>query len=244
MSHRHQVIALSKLMTYILGHRPDEFGLVLDHDGFVLLKELQQAFSEEEGWSYVRISHIMEVAYSSDRKHFEIKDDRIRHVPPNAIRNDVAQPPPTLYHGTRRRAYPHILQRGLDPGGKQYVSLTAEPQLAMRIGRRRDPDPILVEIQAQRASDEGITFYHANPLIYLAAYIPPAYLSGPPVAKVLPEKKQSPPRQREKQAVLPFVPELPGSVLLNLRMEPLRKEEKGKSWKDGSRRNRRRQRQV
>jgi hypothetical protein len=37
---------------------------------------------------------------------------------------------------------------------------------------------------------------------------------------------------------------LPGSVLLNLRMEPLYKEEKGKSWKHNSRRHRRSQRQV
>jgi putative RNA 2'-phosphotransferase len=244
MSHRHQVIALSKLMAYILGHRPDEFGLVLDQDGFATLKELQQAISEEEGWSYVRTSHITEVAYSVDREHLEIAGDRIRCVPPHAIQNEVALPPSTLYYGTRRRAYPHILQRGLDPGGKQYASLTAEPQLALRIGRRRDPNPILVEIQAQRACDEGITFYHANPLIYLAAYIPPVYLSGPPVAKVLPEKKQAPPRHREKQAEPPIVRELPGSVLLNLRMEPLHKEEKGKGWKDGSRRNRRRQRHV
>jgi putative RNA 2'-phosphotransferase len=244
MSHRHQVIALSKLMTYILRHRPDEFGLVLDQDGFVPLKELQQAISEEEGWSYVRTSHITEVAYSSDREHFEITDDRIRYAL-HTICYKAALPPPTLYHGTRRRAYPHILQRGLDPGEKKFVTLTAEPQLAMRIGRRRDPDPILMEIQAQRAGDVGITFYHANPLIYLTEYIPPAYLSGPPVAKVLPEKKQSPPRQPEKGAKSPpAVQGLPGSVLLNLRMEPLRKEEKGKSWKDGSRRDRRRQRHV
>jgi putative RNA 2'-phosphotransferase len=146
MSHRHQVIALSKLMTYILGHRPDEFGLVLDHDGFVSLKELQQAISEEEGWSYVRTSHITEVAYSIDREHFEIMDDRIRYAL-YTVRYEATLPPPILYHGTRRRAYPHIRERGIDPGGKQYVSLSTEPQLAMRIGRRRDPDPILVEIR-------------------------------------------------------------------------------------------------
>ena len=42
----------------------------------------------------------------------------------------------------------------------------------------------------------------------------------------------------------PAIHELPGSVLLNLRMEPLHREKKGKSWKDGSRRDRRRQRRI
>ena len=71
----------SVLMAYILRHRPDEFGLVLDEDGFISLKELLQAIGEEEGWSYVRRSHITEVAYTSDRERFEIQDEKIRAIP-------------------------------------------------------------------------------------------------------------------------------------------------------------------
>jgi putative RNA 2'-phosphotransferase len=243
MSHRHQVIALSKLIAYILQHRPDEFGLVLDADGFVSLKELQQAIAEEEGWSHVRRSHIIEAVYAGDRERFELKDDRIGHALPHPIHYEPASPPRILYHGIRHRAYPHILQKGLDPMGKQYVCLATSPEFARRIGRRRDPDPIVVEIQAQRAFENGIIFYQANPLLYLTEHIPPAYIMGPPIAKVLPEKKpadKKPPEKRWPE----HERELPGSVLLNLRMEPLYKEEKGKGWKDHSRRSRRGQRQV
>jgi putative RNA 2'-phosphotransferase len=243
MSHRHQVIALSKLITYILQHRPDEFGLVLDEDGFVFLKELQQAVAEEEGWSYVRRSHIIEAVYTGDRERFEIKDDRIRHALLHRIHYAPVSPPKVLYQGIRRRAYPHILQKGLDPMGKQYVHLANSPELARRIARRRDPDPLLLEIQAQKAFENGIIFYQANPLIYLTGHTPPAYIIGPPIAKALPEKKPSekkPPAKRWPE----HERELPGSVLLNLRMEPLSQEEKGKGWKDHSRRTRRSQRRV
>jgi len=238
MSHRHQVIALSKLIAYILQHRPDEFGLVLDEEGFVSLKELQQGIAEEEGWSYVRRSHIMEAVYAGDRQRFEVNDDRIRHALIHRMHYEPASPPKILYHGARRRAYPHILQQGLDPMGKQYVHLATSPELAVRMGKRREPDPIVVEIQAQRASENGIIFYQVNPLIYLADHIPPSYITGPPISKVLPEKKPPERRMPEHER------ELPGSVLLNLRMEPLYKGEKGKHWKDHSRRNRRSQRRV
>jgi putative RNA 2'-phosphotransferase len=244
MSHRHKVTALSKLMTYILRHRPDEFGLVPDEAGFVSLKELQQAIAEEAGWSYVRRSHIMEAVLTTDLERFEVEDERIRaaygHSPPH----EPISPPPVLYHGTRRRAYTHILQHGLNPMGRQYVHLATSQELAERIGRRRDPQPVLLEIQAQRASDEGIIFYQANPLIYLTEHIPPDYITGPPISKVFPEKKQTEKRPLEKREEPPLERELPGSVLLNMRMEPLRKKEKGKTWKENSRKHRRKQRHV
>lgn len=245
MSHRHTVAALSKLVAYILRHRPDEFGLVLDEDGFVSLKELRQAIDEEEGWSYVRLSHIMEMVYTSDRERFEVQDERIRatygHSLPQKIRYEPDTPPKILYHGTRRRAYPHILQRGLNPMGRQYVHLTTSPELALRIGRRRDPEPLLLEVHAQRAYEEGIPFYQANPLIYLVDHLPSTYITGPPVTKVLPEKKR-PPKAKEEGP--PIEQELPGSVILNLRMEPLHQREKEKGWKERSRKYRRKHRHV
>jgi putative RNA 2'-phosphotransferase len=248
MSYRHKVTALSKLLAYILRHRPDEFGLVLDEDGFISLKELQQAIAEEEGWTYVRRSHIMEVAYTSNRERFEVQDEKIRatygHSLPHRIHYEPVSPPKILYHGTRRRAYPHILQQGLNPMGRQYVHLATSSELAMRIGRRRDPQPLLVEIHAQRAFEEGIPFYQANLLIYLADYIPPSYITGPPISKVMPEKKRPEKKPPEKREEPPFERELPGSVLLNMRMEPLHKEEKRKTWKDRSRRHRSRQRRI
>ena len=248
MSHRHAVTALSKLMTYILRHRPDEFGLVLDEDGFVSLKELVQAIAEEKGWSYVRRSHIMEVASTSERERFEIQDEKIRaiygHSLPHRIHYEPAAPPKILYHGTRRKSYQHILQRGLDPMGRSYVHLTTSPELAVRIGRRRDLQPVLLEIQAQRASEEGVALYLANPLIYLADHIPSSFINGPPISKVVPEQKRPQSRTTNKEEKPPLERELPGSILLNVRMEPLHKKGKERTWKERSRRHRRGKRQL
>jgi putative RNA 2'-phosphotransferase len=183
----------------------------------------------------------MEVASTSGRDRFEVQDEKIRatyghSLPPRAHREPAA-PPQILYHGARRKAYPHILQRGLDPMGRSYVHLTTSPELAMRIGKRRDLEPVLLEIQAQRASEEGVPFYQANPLIYLADHIAPSYINGPPLSKVLPEQKLPQQRTPQQEEESPLEREFPGSILLNVRMEPLHKKEKRRTWKDRSRRN-------
>ena len=51
---------LNKFLSYVLARCPDEFGLIPDQDGWVRIKELLRALSEEPGWSYVRRGHINE----------------------------------------------------------------------------------------------------------------------------------------------------------------------------------------
>jgi len=194
MSSKHRLTALSKLMSYILRHCPDEFGLVLDEEGFISLKELQQAINEEDGWGFVRRSHILEVVYQGDRERFEIKGDRIRatygHSLPVRICYEPTPPPKILFHATRRRAYPSILERGLLPMGRQYVHLSTSEELALRIGKRKDNRPILLQIHAQRAWQEGIRFFRASPLIYLADEVPPQFIHGPPLPKEEQQKRE------------------------------------------------------
>ncbi len=227
MSHRHRLVSLGKLMAYILRHRPDEFGLVLDEEGFVSLKELQQAINEEEGWGFVRRSHIMEVVLTDEKRRFEVKDDKIRATYGHSLEERIpydepVTPPKVLYHGTRRRSYPSILKAGLLPMGRQYVHLTPSREMAERIGRRRDPQPLILEVLAQRASEEGIQFFQPAPLIYLAERIPPEFIIGPPVEKVLKEVKRP---ERKGPA--------PGSISLDLQKEEVRR---GKAWKREARR--------
>ncbi len=62
-----KVDSLSRFLSYVLGHRPDEFALVPDPEGFVSYKDLLQAINEEPGLGYVRQGHIHEVLFGKDR---------------------------------------------------------------------------------------------------------------------------------------------------------------------------------
>ena len=198
---KHARERLSKFLFYVLRHRPDEYGLVLDSEGYVSIKELIQALHEEEGWSFVRQDHLQEILLTSDRARFEIDGSRIRAAYgdslPVSIQYERVEPPRILYHATRRRTYPVILEQGLRPMGRQYVHLATTKELALRIGRRRDPEPVLLEIHALKAHQEGIPFYRANELIFLVDSLLPRHLSGPPLSKV----KINRPTKEEKQQI-------------------------------------------
>jgi len=234
---RHQPKQLAKLLQYILGHRPDEFGLVLDRDGSIPLKELHQAVREENGWSYVRLADIREVLMIQ-ADQFELLDDRIRLSPDSLPKPctdlEATVPPELLYHGARNKAYPHILRKGLFPTQYPSVCLSREEPLALRIGRRRDPKPVLISVHAARAYEEGIAFSRYGELLYLVESVPPEYLEGPP----LPKEKPLPKKPPEEKVYRP-----PGSFEIDLRFIPKRsrqeKERRVESWKREARRYRR-----
>ena len=224
-NYQHTLESLSKLMSYILCHRPDEFGLFLDEDGFVSLKEFHQAIVEENGWSFVRKSHLMDIINYADRQRFELREGKIKaiygHSLPAKLNYVPVAPPKLLYHAATRKSYPHILEKGLSPVNRQYVHLTLNKELALRTGKRRDNKPVLLEIMAQRASREGIKFYCLKQLIYFAETIPPSYIAGPPLHKV---QVKSFPKAVPAQPVSSFSQPTPGSFTLTADMLGLPKD--------------------
>ncbi|MBW1741195.1 MAG: RNA 2'-phosphotransferase [Deltaproteobacteria bacterium] len=198
---------LGKLMSYILGRRPDEFGLVPDDQGFVRLKELLKAITEEPRWGYVRKSHIHEVLMTSSEEPFVLKDDKIKATCQDDALNpeEGIAPPKLLYHCVRRRAYPVVCQHGIIPLGQARVFLATTQELAQRMGKRRDPAPVLLTIQAQRAFEAGVKFSKQGEFIYITDHVPVGYFTGPPLPK---EKREAPKPKKEPVAhragVLPY----------------------------------------
>ncbi|MEW5723453.1 MAG: RNA 2'-phosphotransferase [Thermodesulfobacteriota bacterium] len=204
--------SLARFLLYVLGHRPDEFGLVADEEGFVPLKELLQALGEEEGWRYVREGHLLDLLREPDRSRLEVREKLIRAAPGAGKLERgpfrPAVPPKVLYHAARRKAYPAILERGLVPAGERpFVPLFVDREMALRVGRRRDPEPVLLTVLAARASERGIVFHRPLELIYLVGSLTPDLFTGPPLPPervAVDKKKEAPP-----------LPPTPGSFFLD-----------------------------
>ena len=188
---------LAKLLDYILGRRPDEFGLVTDSEGYIKIKDLLKALSEEEGLSYVRRAHLDEILITLPDPSFEISDNTIRaksrlHLPAHAYAPD---PPKLLYHCVRQKAYPHVYSKGINPTGYSQVILSSNLKLAQRMGKRIDRSAILLTVQVQPCLDKGVVFFAAGEALFLADSIPPDCFSGPP----LPKEKPGAPKPAEQQ---------------------------------------------
>ncbi len=224
-------------MSYVLGYYPDEFGLVPDPDGFITYKELLKAVHEEPSWGYVRQSHFNEILMESDRSLFEWDDKRIRAKKTEwklDLENPLTSLPKILFIAVRKRAHPHIMEKGLMSTPGKYLTLSAEKEMAMRIGRRRDQNPVLLEVSALQAERGGIPFYVFGRL-YLAKEVPAVFLSGPPVSyEEGPVSEQSVKRKEENPPDF-----TPGSFFLDLdRQAAPRSKAKGKKrkgWKEDAR---------
>ena len=224
---------LAKIISYILGYRPDEFGLVLDNGGFVGIKEFLKVLGEEDGWKYVRRGHIDEVLYSLSDSPIEIDDLHIRAKQRERLPEIVPaeNPPKLLYTGIRRRAHRNVHQKGIFPGANPHIILSSDIEMAKRMGRRIDQSPVLLTILVQDSITRGVRFLQAGGSLYLAEFIPAGCFTGPPLPKEKPEAAKKGIKKEPAMA-----PPSPGSFTLDLDTEKRTKDRlKQKKKKDISR---------
>lgn len=183
------------MLAYMLGRNPAEFGLVPDAAGFVRLRDLLKALHEEEGFRHVREADIRALPLCHPAADIEIEENRARcrrrGLAAAGEEEPPAEPPRLLYAAIRRRAWPFVHRNGLAPAGQAPAILCADREFALRLGRRIDPDPVILTVDVRRAAASGVPFLPAGEGLFQAASVPPSCLSGPP----LPESPPSPPRR-------------------------------------------------
>lgn len=181
----HHQDKLSKFLAYMLGRQPDEFGIIPDSDGFVRIKELLQALHEEQGWRHVRLAHLNEALIVPDKPVIEIDGNKIRAL--DTSRLPVADAPDDLpkllYLAIRSRAYPASLERGLSALPDRHLTLSADKEMALRIGRRADNHPTLLTVQVSESVKNGTSFLKYGRTLFLADRIHPGTFSGPALLK-------------------------------------------------------------
>jgi len=172
---------LAKILTTILCHAPAEFGLFWDADGSMPWKEVYWALQEDASLRFVRESTIRELAGLGMDLPFVLDGTRLRlrpgwHQPPYPLAEDL---PDRLYYACRRKQYATLSEHGLTSSSRPLVPLSATGELALRLGRRRDPAPVLIEVLAAKALSEGERFYRAGGELYLVASLPARLLLFP-----------------------------------------------------------------
>jgi putative RNA 2'-phosphotransferase len=227
-----QLENLARMLAYLLCHRPDEFGLVLDPDGFVPVKTLLRTLLLEPGWGFVRRHHLEQVVGLVAPAALEISGEQIRCLQgaPQLRRPPGEMPPPLLYLAITPKAHPRVFDEGLKPPPGQELLLATTKEIALKLGRRRTPQPVLVTIQAQAAARKGVTFQGYGEALFLAPALPREFLQLPAPPPPVPEKAK-------KEAPLPPVP---GGFYLDLsQMQPKPPRPRGKKaepeWKSGAR---------
>jgi putative RNA 2'-phosphotransferase len=243
MDHRKEIKKHSKFLAYILGYKPDEFGLVPDAHGFVKTKDLLKAVTEESGWKFFRKSNIDEILITMEDPPVEIVGNAIRARNRDHLKERLflEHPPKILYTAIRRRAYPVNIEKGIRPMGRDHVILASQKEMAQKIGKRIDHQPTILTVNTSTALQKGGLFFQFGDNLYLSKYIAPGCFTGPPLPKETietAEKEATKPKERDKTPGSFFPePQMKRSDKAHTRKQRKRKEI---GWKEQRKRMRRR----
>lgn len=169
---------ISRFLSYLLRHRPKEYPIAFDRYGFAQWSELVDIVRER--FPEVTDEQIYAVVGGSEKQRFELREGKVRatygHSFPVDLGLEPVEPPLQLYYGTARDIAQSILQKGLRPRDRQYIHLSSSAAEAIAVGRRRDPAPALIIVDAMAAHVEGVRFFASGPL-FLAENVPSKFLS-------------------------------------------------------------------
>jgi putative RNA 2'-phosphotransferase len=172
---------LSRFLSFLLRHHPEQAGLALDAEGRVSVAELVAALRYRRGFEALTPQDVERAVRGPGAGRFELRDGRVRafygHTLTQAVRYDEAAPPPVLFFGTTPEAAEAALASGLLPVDRRCVHLSADALVARDVGRRRVADPVVLRIDTAAARDAGVRFYSGGPAVWMADAIPAACLA-------------------------------------------------------------------
>jgi len=175
-----QLKHISKFMSLVLRHKPEEIGLQLDENGWVNVEELIEKINAKG--IKVNKETIDEVVATNDKKRFAFNDDKtmIRASQGHSIEVELdlpaTVPPDILYHGTATHFLESILKDGLQKQNRQHVHLSATMETAKSVGSRHGK-PVILIINAKSMQHAGFKFYLSVNGVWLTNVVPIQYIS-------------------------------------------------------------------
>ncbi len=210
---KHQPKTLAKVLDYIARHCPGEYGLFWDTDGAMPWKEFYWALQEDPSLRFVRESTIRELALVGIELPWKLDGNMLRLSPKveKPCYPPASDVPERLYFGLRPKHIVQAQQFGLIGSSSRVIALSSDRDLALRIARRREKSPVLIEILAREASGRGLRFLVAGPQLYLVESVPVEFILFPKFRQVFAERPAGGVR---KPGDKPSPPLAPGSFIV------------------------------
>jgi len=169
-----QTTHLSKLLSYILRHKPGEYEIVLDENGYTNVDELiNKLNAHNENINFEILQHIVD---TNNKKRFAFNNDltKIRASQGHSVDVELGyreqQPPDILYHGTVEKFLAAIMKEGLQKMQRHHVHLSADKTTAIKVGERRGK-PVILEIKACEMFSAGYKFYLSDNGVWLTDHV-------------------------------------------------------------------------
>ncbi len=173
-----RVEKLGRFISGALRHFPEDLGLAMDQRGWVDLEVLYDAMKTRYKWANKK--HLQALVESDVKGRYEIRKGKIRARYGHSVHVDLEYPPCNLekvYYGASREEVDIILEGGLRPVRQRYVHLSTTPEKSLEVASFHTENPVIIEIDAKKAQEDGIKMLEVNQNIILSEEVPPPYLT-------------------------------------------------------------------
>lgn len=171
---------LSKFISLLLRHKPEEIGLELDANGWADTNELIRKINAKGGG--ITFPLLEEIVATNDKKRFAFNADQSKirasqgHSVDIELGLDPVIPPPFLFHGTAEKNLSSILETGLVSQQRQHVHLSVAVETARQVGSRHGK-PVVLTIDAGAMYRDGHLFYLSENNVWLTDSVPRQYIA-------------------------------------------------------------------
>lgn len=164
----------SKFMSLILRHKPQEFGVVLDEEGYCPIDDLLMVFQSDDYWKEATKEDVLQIIGECPKQRYEMKGKMVRARYGHSAQKidyEMSKPPAFLFHGTYEGAVDSIFREGLKKMNRKYVHLSETTHFASLAGKRRGSF-VLLKVDCSMAYLLGVNFYYAGNEVWLSDDIP------------------------------------------------------------------------
>jgi putative RNA 2'-phosphotransferase len=170
---------ISKFLSLILRHKPEEIGVTMDVNGWVDIDELLEKCAVHK--VDLNFETLEEVVETSDKQRFAFNEDytKIRANQGHTLAVDLQLHPTVplefLYHGTIEKFLGAIKLHGLQKMKRLHVHLSKDMETDITVGSRRGK-PVILKIHALKMHRDGYPFYVSQNGVWLCDHVPSTYL--------------------------------------------------------------------
>ena len=168
---------LGRFVSGALRHFPASAGVEMDKCGWVNLNAFCEVMKKRYNW--MRKEYVYALVESDEKNRYEICDYKIRARYGHSVDINLDYPEntfPYLYYGASPEEVDVLLDNGIFPIKQRYVHLSTSYEKAAGVAIIHTENPVIIQIDAKRAQEDGISLKVATEYIVLAEKIPPEYL--------------------------------------------------------------------
>lgn len=174
---------VGRMLTGILRHFPERYGLALDEHGWIQVDAIIGAIQCNRRYHWIRPYHIEAIAATDDKGRYQIEGGMIRATYGHTLEVDLSDMPEAdlefLYYPASEEEADMILENGIKPMDRKYIHLSATPEKADEAGKVRIQNPIILKIDVKLAAELAPEkpIKKAGKSVYVAQEVPAKCIS-------------------------------------------------------------------